>query len=53
MDIFTVPAVDLGDVTSINVGHDGKGIGSGWKLDKVIIKQQASGSKAFLFECDK
>ena len=53
MDIFTIRAVDLGDVTSLVVGQDGKGIGSGWKLEKILIKEDKSAAKTFLFQCDK
>ena len=53
MDIFTIRAVDLQDLTSLVVGHDAKGIGSGWKLEKVIIKENKTASKGFLFECNK
>ena len=53
MDIFTIRAVDLQDLTSLVVGHDAKGIGSGWKLEKVLIKESKTASKGFLFECNK
>lgn len=29
-DIFTVEAIDLGELAKIRVGHDGSGVGSGW-----------------------
>ena len=28
---------DIGDLLKIRIGHDGKGFGAGWHLDKVKI----------------
>lgn len=52
-DIFEVPAVDLGKLTEIRVTHDGSGPGSGWLLDKVIIKEAADSSTQYVFECGR
>ena len=38
MDKFFLELGDLGDIDKVMVGHDGDGIGSGWFLEKVIIK---------------
>ena len=31
---------DDGDLRKIHIGHDGKGFGAGWFLDKVIIADE-------------
>lgn len=36
-DIFAVESPDLGNLTKIRIGHDGKGIGSAWLLEKVYV----------------
>ena len=38
MDRFVFECGDLGDIEKVIVGHDGKGIGAGWFLDKVVVK---------------
>jgi hypothetical protein len=34
---LTRKAIDLGEITKIRIGHDGKGFGSSWFLDKVTL----------------
>ena len=53
MDVFTFDAVDLDDLTSLRLGHDGKGIGSGWKVDKIVVKPNRDEKLAFLFKVDR
>ena len=36
-DIFKVITPNIGDITKINVSHDGAGAGSGWFVDCIII----------------
>ena len=36
-DIFNLKTVDVGEITSINISHDGASIGQGWFLDKIEI----------------
>ncbi|XP_078332217.1 lipoxygenase homology domain-containing protein 1-like isoform X5 [Crassostrea virginica] len=38
-DIFEIEAVTLEKIKKVEIGHDGKGIGAGWYLEKVIIKR--------------
>ena len=38
-DTFCLEAVDLGELDTIIVGHDGTGPGSAWKLDSVLVKK--------------
>lgn len=37
-DVFEIEAVTLEKIKKIEIGHDGKGIGAGWYLEKVVIK---------------
>lgn len=53
MDMFEVEAVDLGKLTKVTVHHDGQGIGSGWFLEKIIIKESESAASQYLFQCDR
>lgn len=38
MDTFRLEAVDLGELTKIRIGHDNRGVGPGWFLDKVSVR---------------
>ena len=40
-------AVDLQDISSVIVSHDGKGSGSGWFLEHVVIKEVSSENMVF------
>lgn len=53
MDVFAIAAVDLDQLTKVIVGHDGKGIGSGWFLEKVVVKQKANAKKEVVFPCSR
>ena len=37
----------------IRVGHDGKGPGAGWFLDKVVIKDPTDPLKEYIFPCER
>lgn len=37
--------LDVGELTSIRIGHNDKGIGAGWFLLKVLVRNQATGMK--------
>ncbi|XP_062409544.1 lipoxygenase homology domain-containing protein 1-like [Sardina pilchardus] len=39
-DEFLVEAVTLGQVRRVRVGHDGRGGGCGWFVDKVLIREE-------------
>ncbi|KAG9266056.1 lipoxygenase homology domain-containing protein 1 [Astyanax mexicanus] len=39
-DEFMVEAVSLGTIRRIRIGHDGRGGGCGWFLDKVLIREE-------------
>uniref|UniRef100_A0A6B2KZF9 PLAT domain-containing protein n=1 Tax=Arcella intermedia TaxID=1963864 RepID=A0A6B2KZF9_9EUKA len=50
-DVFQLKLVDLGSLKKIRIGHDGKGIGAGWFLDKVEI--ESSTGKKYNFPCSR
>ncbi len=39
-DVFNVILPDPGEIKHINISHDGMDFGSGWHLDKIIIKNK-------------
>ncbi|TRY95059.1 hypothetical protein DNTS_004690 [Danionella cerebrum] len=39
-DEFLVEAVTLGTIRRVRIGHDGRGGGCGWFLDKVMIREE-------------
>ncbi|KAK9954997.1 hypothetical protein ABG768_014905 [Culter alburnus] len=39
-DEFLVEAVTLGQIRRVRIGHDGRGGGCGWFLDKVMIREE-------------
>lgn len=43
IDVFYVAMEDVEDpIEKIRIGHDGKGIGAGWHLEKVLVKRLLS-----------
>ncbi|XP_078677295.1 uncharacterized protein LOC144913960 isoform X2 [Branchiostoma floridae x Branchiostoma belcheri] len=53
MDLFEVEAVSLGELQKVVIGHDGHGLGSGWHLDKVVIKESPVADKKYTFPCNR
>lgn len=53
VDIFTIEAVTLLKMNKVIIGHDGKGAGAGWFLDKVVVKQEGSEKYDCVFECGR
>ena len=54
VDEFELEAVDLGDLTSLRIGHDGRGVGAGWYLNKIIVQEMTSDTnKQYVFHCNK
>ena len=37
MDTFRLEGIDLGELIKLRIGHDNRGVGPGWFLDKVSI----------------
>lgn len=51
-DEFLIESVSLGRVRRVCVGHDGRGGGCGWFLDKVMIREEGQPeSLAIEFPC--
>ena len=43
IDLFNIEHEDIGKIKKIRIGHDGKGLGSGWFLDHVQIDVPSKG----------
>ncbi|OCT76820.1 hypothetical protein XELAEV_18032023mg [Xenopus laevis] len=52
VDTFKIATKALGRIQSIEIGHNGKGFGSGWFLDKVEIINIATNEK-IIFMCNR
>uniref|UniRef100_A0A3B3YF21 PLAT domain-containing protein n=1 Tax=Poecilia mexicana TaxID=48701 RepID=A0A3B3YF21_9TELE len=51
-DEFLIESVFLGQVRRVRVGHDGRGGGCGWYLDKVLVREEGQPeSSATEFPC--
>jgi hypothetical protein len=37
-DVFTIKALNVGEIKKINISHDGKGVGSGWFVESISIE---------------
>ncbi|XP_078590357.1 lipoxygenase homology domain-containing protein 1-like isoform X3 [Branchiostoma floridae x Branchiostoma japonicum] len=53
MDLFELEAVSLGELQKVIIGHDGHGLGSGWHLDKVVIKESPNAEEKYTFPCGR
>ncbi|KAM6375920.1 LOW QUALITY PROTEIN: oxygen-regulated protein 1 [Alca torda] len=54
MDIFCIKAVSLGDLEKVLISHDGAGPGSGWFLDKIVIKhKEGKEAQEVVFPCNR
>uniref|UniRef100_A0A8C2ZJA1 Lipoxygenase homology PLAT domains 1 n=1 Tax=Cyclopterus lumpus TaxID=8103 RepID=A0A8C2ZJA1_CYCLU len=54
LDEFIVEAVALGKIRRVRIGHDGKGGGCGWFLDKVIVREEGQAeANAVEFPCNR
>ncbi|XP_066274370.1 lipoxygenase homology domain-containing protein 1-like isoform X2 [Branchiostoma lanceolatum] len=53
VDVFYVEAVHLGNIKKVIIGHDGTGLGAGWFLDKVVMKESKGASREFVFPCER
>ncbi|KAL2092882.1 hypothetical protein ACEWY4_012680 [Coilia grayii] len=53
-DEFIIEAVSLGRVRRVRIGHDGRGGGCGWFLDKVLVREEGmTESEAVVFPCNR
>uniref|UniRef100_A0AAV2MQR6 PLAT domain-containing protein n=1 Tax=Knipowitschia caucasica TaxID=637954 RepID=A0AAV2MQR6_KNICA len=54
LDEFIIEAVSVGRVRRIRIGHNGKGGGCGWFLDKVIVREEGEAeANAVEFPCNR
>ena len=55
MDTFEFEAVDLGDLDSVVVSHDGRGHGAGIFLDKIVVRERDSENSdlQYVFPCGR
>ena len=52
MDTFRLEAINLGELVKLRIGHDNRGVGPGWFLEKVTVEDESSG-KVFEFPCHR
>jgi len=52
IDVFGIHTLDLGELKQIIIGHDNKGFGSAWFLDKVFIVNEDTDQR-WMFNCLK
>ncbi|CAF1135774.1 unnamed protein product [Rotaria sordida] len=53
VDHFIIEAVSLKQIQKIRIGHDNSGIGSGWFLNKVVIRSDDELYEPTTFICDR
>lgn len=54
MDEFLVEAVSIGQIRRLRIGHNGKGGGCGWFLDKVVVREEGQAeAQAVEFPCNR
>ncbi|XP_066545811.1 oxygen-regulated protein 1 [Amia ocellicauda] len=54
VDIFNIEAVSLDKLRSVVIGHNGRGPGNGWFLEKVIVKVQEDDNESeSIFLCNR
>ncbi|KAF7246133.1 Lipoxygenase-likey domain-containing protein 1, partial [Varanus komodoensis] len=52
-DVFSMKAVSLGALNKILISHDGTGPGSGWFLEKIVIRYQEGEDEEVVFPCNR
>ncbi|TNM89906.1 hypothetical protein fugu_004140 [Takifugu bimaculatus] len=54
LDEFIIEAVAIGQILRVRIGHDGKGGGCGWFLNKVIVREEGQAeAHAVEFPCNR
>jgi len=54
LDEFIIEAIAIGKIRRVRIGHDGKGGGCGWFLDKVIVREEGQAeAHAVEFPCNR
>lgn len=49
---FKIKTIDLGDLSELEVWHDGAGFGSGWHLNYIEVRCEATG-RVYYFPCGR
>ncbi|XP_049618566.1 lipoxygenase homology domain-containing protein 1 isoform X3 [Syngnathus scovelli] len=54
LDEFVIEAVAIGQIRRVRIGHDGKGGGCGWFLEKVVVREEGQAeANAIEFPCNR
>ncbi|KAF7667477.1 hypothetical protein LDENG_00061370 [Lucifuga dentata] len=54
MDEFLIEAVTIGQISRVRIGHDGRGGGCSWFLDKVVVREEGQAeTQAVEFPCNR
>ena len=53
VDEFLIEAVSLTNLDKVRVGHDSTGPGSGWFLDRIVVKDPEDNTKEYVFPCNR
>lgn len=54
MDEFIIEAVSIGQVRRVRIGHNGRGGGCGWYLEKVMVREEGQAeSQVVEFPCGR
>jgi hypothetical protein len=41
-DVFKLNSTNVGEISKVNISHDGKGIGAGWFCESVTVKNSVT-----------
>jgi len=52
VDNFGIKTIDIGEIQNITIGHNGRGFGSAWFLDKVFVINEKT-SQRWVFPCNR
>ena len=52
-DVFELPAVDVGALRHVIIGHDRKGRGKGWHCDRVSVMYNAESTTQTVLPCSQ
>ena len=53
MDQFRLEAVSIEEVQRAVIGHTGVGLGAGWFLDKLVIREMEGDKREYLLPCQR
>ena len=53
VDVFYLDSIFLGNLLRLRIGHNGTALGMGWFLEKLVVKEGASATRAFEFVCSR